>query len=456
MSAFTERIKKSWNVFIGREPVRMYDYAYGSSVRPDRPRLTRGNERSMVNSIYNRIAVDVASINIKHVVSDENGRYIKDKKSGLNEVLTTEANIDQTGRAFIQDAVISMFDEGCVALVPIETDVNPDETGSYEIYSMRTGKVVEWYPKTVRVNIYDERDGKRKDRIIPKDTIAIIENPFYSIMNEPNSTLQRLIRVLNDIDRTNEHNSAGKMDLIIQLPYLTHSQNKKNQAEERRKMLENQLTGSQYGIGYIDATEKIVQLNRSIENNLWQQATDLKKEVYSQLGLTENIFNGTANEQELLDYYTRTVEPILIAITEELTRKFISKTARTQGQKIMYFREPFKLVPINNIADIADRFTRNEVLSSNEIRAILGFKPDSSPKSDQLINSNMPIDQTGYGMIGGEAGGQGMIVDEQGNLVPDDTQQQTDQIVEQLFNDLETQIADIVKNYMGDEEEEEE
>ena len=457
MSTLGERIKKSWNVFIGREPVKTFDYGYSTSTRPERPRLTRGRERSMINSIYNRIAVDVSQTNIKHVVVDENGRYQKDKDdSGLNEVLTTSANLDQTGRALIQDAVISMFDEGCVALVPIETSESPDETDSYKIYSMRTGKILEWFPKHVKVSLYDERTGKRKNLMLKKEDIAIIENPFYAIMNEPNSTLQRLIRILNDIDRTNDHNAAGKMDLIIQLPYLTRSDNKKQQAEERRKLLENQLTGSQYGIGYIDATEKIVQLNRSIENNLWQEAQDLKKDVYAQLGLTENIFNGTANEQEQLDYYTRTVEPILVAITEELTRKFLTKTARTQGQKVMYFREPFKLVPINNIADIADRFTRNEVLSSNEIRSIIGFKPDSNPKSDQLVNSNMPIDQTGYGAEGQGGLANNAIVNDEGEVVPDDTQQMKDDIVNEVFDNIESQIQDIISNYLGTEENEEE
>ena len=462
MSTFGDRIKKSWNIFVGREPVNNVQYVNlgaSSSVRPDRPKLTRGNERSIINSIYNRIAVDVSNISIKHVRVDSNGRYLDDKDSYFNEVLTSSANLDQTGKAFIEDAVISMFDEGCVALVPVVTSQNPNKDGSYDIYEMRTGRIVEWFPKHVKINVYDERKGRRKDLIVSKEQVAIIENPFYSIMNEPNSTLQRLIRVLNDIDRTNDHNAAGKMDLIIQLPYLTRSDNKKAQAEERRKLLENQLTGSQYGIGYIDATEKIVQLNRSIENNLWQQAQDLKKDVYSQLGLTENIFNGTAKEQEFLDYYTRTVEPILVAITEELTRKFISKTARTQGQRVMYFREPFKLVPIANIADIADKFTRNEVLSSNEIRSIIGFKPDMNPKSDQLINSNMPVDETGYGGVAPGMGG-AEIIDEEGNLVPDDTQMKKDEIIEQLFSDLEAQINDIVANYLGegeveDEEEEE-
>lgn len=455
MSTLGERIKKSWNVFIGRDPVKTFNTNIGvsSSSRPDRPRLTRGNERSMINSIYNRIAVDVASIDIKHVVVDKNNRFLNDKDSTLNDVLTTAANLDQTGRAFIQDAVISMFDEGCVALVPVVTDVDPKDTESYKIEEMRTGKIVEWYPSHVRVNVYDQRVGRRREVIVRKEEVAIIENPFYSIMNEPNSTLQRLIRVLNDIDRTNDHNSAGKMDLIIQLPYLAHSEKKKNQALERRQMLEDQLSGSQYGIGYIDATEKIVQLNRSIENNLWQQAQDLKKDVYSQLGLTENIFNGTANEQELLDYYTRTVEPILVAICEELTRKFLTQTARTQGQRIMYFREPFKLVPVNNIADIADRFTRNEVLSSNEIRAILGFKPDTNPKSDALVNSNMPIDQTG---LGAELG---MQVDEAGNPIApmNGVETEKDQAVYELFDEIEKQINDIVEEFLsGNEEKEDE
>lgn len=456
MSTLGERIRDSWNVFRGRESIRTYNYGYSTSTRPDRPKLSRGNERSMVNAIYNRIAVDVASIDIKHVVVDENERFLEEKKSGLNNVLTNSANLDQTGRTFIQDAVISMFDEGCVALVPIETSVNPNNTDSYDIYTMRTGKIVEWYPKNVKVNLYDERVGKRKDIILEKEDIAIVENPFYSIMNEPNSTLQRLIRILNNIDRTNDQNSAGKVDLIIKLPYLVKSESKRAQAEERRKMIENQLSGAQYGIAYIDGTENITQLNRSLENNLWQQAQDLKQDVYNQLGLTEDIFNGKANEQTMLDYYTRTIEPILVAISEELERKFITKTARTQGQRIKFFREPFKLVPVNDIAKTADVLSRNEVLSSNEIRSILGFKPDMNPKSDQLINSNMPYDQQMMAM-NGEVPPEEMAVDE-----VDAEEANADKIAElekyysQIIDDLEKQINEIVENYLSDSDETEE
>lgn len=365
------------------------DYGYSTAYRPDRPKFTRGNERSIVNSIYNRIAVDVAQIDIRHVRLDENDRYIENIDSGLNTCLTLSANIDQTGRALIQDVVMSMFDEGCVAVVPVDTSDNPNLTNSYDIYSLRTGKILEWYPQHVRILVYDDNTGVRREKIVDKSTIAIVENPFYSIMNEPNSTLQRLIRLLNNIDKTNEMNSAGKMDLIIQLPYLAHSEKKINQAEARRKLLEEQLTGSQYGIGYIDATEHIVQLNRSIENNLWTQAQDLKKDVYNQLGLTEAIFDGTAKEEEQLQYYNRTIEPILSAITEEMKRKFLTQTARTQKQSIKYFREPFKIIPVNQVAEIADKFTRNEILSSNELRSIIGFKPVDDPKADKLINANL-------------------------------------------------------------------
>lgn len=403
MPTLGERIKKSWNAFLGREPEPVYKY-YGqaTSIRPDRPKFSRGNDRSIVNSIYNQIAVDVSAIDIRHVKLDENGRYTETIESGLNNVLTLDANIDQTGRALIQDAVMSMFDEGCIALVPTDTSANPNETNSYDIYTMRVAKIMEWYPDRVRVNLYNEITGKKQDIIVKKSTVAIIENPFYSIMNEPNSSLQRLIRVLNSIDRTNEQNAAGKMDLIIQLPYLVKSENRKQQAEARRKAIEDQLTGSQYGIAYVDATEHITQLNRSVENNLWQQAQDLKTEVYNQLGLTQAIFDGTAKEETKLDYYNRTLEPILSAITEELKRKFLTKTARTQGQSIKYFRDPFKLVPVEQIAEIADKFTRNEILSSNEIRSLIGFKPVDDPKADQLINANLnqsdeQLEQMGLG-----------------------------------------------------------
>lgn len=389
MPTLGERLRKSWNAFIGKEPAPVYNYGFSSGLRPDRPRLSRGNERSIVTSIYNRIAVDTAAIDIRHVMLDENGNYSETLNTALNSALTLDANIDQTGRAFVQDVVMSMFDEGCVAIVPTDTSDNPNVTDSYDIYKLRTGRIVEWFPEHVKVNLYNELTGRREDITVKKRTIAIVENPFYSIMNEPNSTLQRLIRILNDIDRTNEKNAAGKMDLIIQLPYLVKSESRREQAEARRKLIENQLTGSQYGIAYIDGTEHITQLNRPVENNLWQQAQDLKTDVYNQLGLTENIFNGTADEKTLLDYYNRTIEPILSAITEEMNRKFLTKNARTRGQAIKFFREPFKLVPVNDLAEIADKFTRNEILSSNELRAIIGYKPVDDPKADELVNANL-------------------------------------------------------------------
>ena len=389
MPTLGERLRKSWNAFIGKEPAPVYNYGFSSGLRPDRPRLSRGNERSIVTSIYNRIAVDTAAIDIRHVMLDENGNYSETLNTALNSALTLDANIDQTGRAFVQDVVMSMFDEGCVAIVPTDTSENPNVTDSYDIYKLRTGRIVEWFPEHVKVNLYNELTGRREDITVKKRTIAIVENPFYSIMNEPNSTLQRLIRILNDIDRTNEKNAAGKMDLIIQLPYLVKSESRREQAEARRKLIENQLTGSQYGIAYIDGTEHITQLNRPVENNLWQQAQDLKTDVYNQLGLTENIFNGTADEKTLLDYYNRTIEPILSAITEEMNRKFLTKNARTRGQAIKFFREPFKLVPVNDLAEIADKFTRNEILSSNELRAIIGYKPVDDPKADELVNANL-------------------------------------------------------------------
>lgn len=398
-----ERIRRSWNAFIGKDqsggkrPLEIYEYSGGSSLRPDRPRFTRDNAKSMLTAIYNRIAVDVADIEIKHVYVDENGQYVDTIDSTLNDILSLDANIDQTGRAFIQDVVMSMFDDGCVAIVPTDTTADPNYTDSYDILALRTGRIKEWYPKKVLVNIYNEQTGIREDVMLSKHTIGIIENPFYAIMNEPNSTLQRLIRVLNHIDKTNEQNAAGKLDLIIQLPYLVKSENRKEQAEARRRALEKQMTGSQYGIGYIDGTEKITQLNRSIENNLWQQAKDLQADVYNQLGLTEEIFKGTADEKVTLDYYNRTIEPIVSAISLEMSRKFLSKNARTRGQTIKYFRNPFKLVPINSIAEMADKFTRNEILTSNEIRSIIGFKPSNDARADQLINSNLNHDEMAYG-----------------------------------------------------------
>jgi hypothetical protein len=390
MSKLTERFRNGWNAFLGRDPTFNYHGSgYGGYYRPDRARLSRNNSRTIVNSIYNRIAVDVASMKIEHVRLDENGNYKETIKSDLNNALTKEANIDQTGKELIQDIVMSMFDEGCVAVVPVDTDIDPYQTDSYKIYSLRTGKIVEWYPQHVKVELYDERTGKKREIVVEKSIAAIIENPFYSIMNEPNSTLQRLIRVLNQLDRTNEQCSAGKMDLIVQLPYSIKSSARQAQAEERRKSLEAQLTGSQYGIGYIDSTEHITQLNRSVENNLWSQAKDLTFELYNQLGLTQSIFDGTADENTQLNYQNRTIAVILTAIVENMERKWISKTARTQGQAIRFFSDPFKLIPVNQLAEMSDKLTRNEIMTSNEVRSVIGLKPSDDPKADELRNSNL-------------------------------------------------------------------
>lgn len=384
-----ERFKSAWNAFMGRDPtVTKYWYG-GSGTRPDRTRHRIQNERSIINSIYNRIAVDSSSIDIKHVRLNNDGNYDKTMDSHLNDVLTKEANIDQTGRALIRDVVYSMLDEGCIALVPTDLTADPDVTESYEVLEARVGKIVEWYPQEVRVEVYNETFGKKEEVVVDKRYTPIIENPFCSIMNEPNSTLRRLLRVLNQLDRVNEQNSAGKMDLIIQLPYPTKSAARKREAEDRRKNLEEQLSGSQYGVGYIDASEKVIQLNRSVENNLWNQAKELKEELFNQLGMTMEILNGTADEKTMLNYYSRIIEPILTAIIEELERKWISKTARSQGQAVRFFRDPFKLVPISNIADIADKFTRNCIMTSNEMRSKIGLVPSKDPKADQLINSNL-------------------------------------------------------------------
>lgn len=384
------RLKHSWNAFMNRDPTIDYrDNGPGYSYRPDRPRLTRGNERSIVTSIYNRIAIDVASININHCRVDENGRFIETIQSSLNTCLNLEANIDQTGRSFMQDVVMSMLDEGCVAIVPIETTIDPKISSSYDILSMRTGKILEWKPKTVRVRVYNEQTGNQEDITVPKNTVAIIENPLYAVINEPNSTMQRLVRKLNILDAVDEQSGAGKLDLIIQLPYTIKSEARRKQADTRRKEIEEQLAGSKYGIAYADGTEKITQLNRSVDNNLMKQIEYLTTMVYSQLGITQAILDGTADEQTMLNYHSRTIEPIVSAIVDEMKRKFLTKTARTQMQTITFFRDPFKLVPINNIADIADKFTRNEVLTSNEIRQIIGMKPSDDPKADELRNSNL-------------------------------------------------------------------
>ena len=387
----SSRLKHAWNAFVNnRDPTASYrDIGPGYSYRPDRPRLTRGNERSIITSVYNRIALDVAAIDIRHVKLDENDRFSEIIESGLNNCLELDANIDQTGRAFIQDAVMSMLDEGCVALVPIETTFNPQQTGSFDINTIRTGKILDWYPKHVRVSVYNERSGKREEIVLPKDTIAIIENPLYAVMNEPNSTMQRLIRKLNLLDAIDEQSGSGKLDLIIQLPYVVKTEARRQQAEARRKDIEMQLAGSKYGIAYTDGTEKVTQLNRSVDNNLMKQIEYLTSMLYSQLGITQAVLEGTADEKTMLNYYSRTIEPIIAAIVDEMKRKFLTKTARTRRQSIAFFRDPFKLVPVDNIAEIADKFTRNEIMTSNEIRQKIGMKPSKDPKADKLINSNL-------------------------------------------------------------------
>lgn len=387
---FMDRIKHSWNAFMNKDPTYNYQNIGTSySYRPDRTRLTRGNERSIVNSIYTRIALDVASIGVKHCRLDENGRFESVIDSNLNNCLTVEANIDQTSRAFLQDIVMSMLDEGSVAIVPVDTTLDPRVTSSYDILSMRTGKIIDWYPSHVRVRLYNDKTGRREEVLLQKKSVAIIENPFYSIMNEPNSTNQRLIRKLNLLDSIDEQSGSGKLDMIVQLPYSVKSPIQEERAENRRQSLERQLSGSKYGIAYIDSTEKITQLNRPIENQLMKQIEYLTSMLHGQLGITQAILDGTADEQTQLNYITHTVEPIISAIVDEMNRKFLTKTARTQNQTIAFFRDPFKLVPVNNIAEIADKFTRNEIMTSNEIRQVIGMKPSDDPKADQLVNSNI-------------------------------------------------------------------
>lgn len=388
---FVDRLKHSWNAFINnRDPTIMYQNLGASyGYRPDRVRFSRGNERSIVTSVYSRIGIDASAIDIRHVRLDDNKRYVEDIASGLNNCLSIEANIDQTARAFMQDVVMSMLDEGCVAIVPIDTTLDPKITGSYDILSMRTGRILDWYPEHVRVRVYNEKTGQKEDIVVPKSSTAIIENPLYAVMNEPNSTMQRLIRKLNLLDVIDEQSGSGKLDLIIQLPYSIRSEGRKQQAEERRKDIEMQLVNSKYGIAYADSTEKITQLNRSVDNNLMKQIEYLTNMLYSQLGITQTILDGTADEQTLLNYNNRTIEPILLAIVDEMKRKFLTKTARSQKQSIELFRDPFRLVPVNNIAEIADKFTRNEILTSNEIRQIIGMKPSKDPRADMLLNSNI-------------------------------------------------------------------
>lgn len=443
--AVGSRLKHAWNAFRNNSSQSYYrDVGIGYSYRPDRPRFTRGNERSIVTSVYNRIALDVAQINIQHVRLDDNDRFLEVIDSGLNTCLSLEANIDQTGRSFIQDIVMSMFDEGCVAVVPVDTDDDPGDgiPGSFDVDTMRTGKVLEWYPQHVRVRLYNDQTGLKEDIMLPKSAVAIIENPLYAVMNEPNSTMQRLIRKLNLLDVVDEQSSSGKLDLIIQLPYVIKTDARRQQAENRRREIEKQLSGSKYGIAYTDGTEHITQLNRSVGNNLMAQIEYLTSMLYSQLGITQSILDGTADEKTMLNYYNRTVEPIVSAIADEMKRKFLTKTARSQKQSIKFFRDPFKLVPVTELAEIVDKLTRNEVATSNEARQIIGWKPSKDPKADELRNKNL-------NQSGGEA-----------SAVPgaDTGGGEQDQIVNELLDSLEAEIDAIIGNYLsgdgGDEEEE--
>lgn len=391
-----DRLQHAWNAFLGKDDLYSFsgsktswDLGYSSSTRPDRLYLSRGNERSIVNAVYNRIAIDASSVEVKHVRLDDSGRYKEDINSSLNNCLTLEANKDQTARAFMQDIVMSLLDEGVIAIVPIDTDINPLISTSYDIETMRTGKIIQWWPDQVQIEVYNDRKGIKENLIMPKSEVAIVENPLYSITNAPNSTLQRLIRKLNILDAIDEQSGSGKLDLIIQLPYIIKTKARQEQAEQRRKDIEQQLASSKFGIAYTDGTEKITQLNRSVENNLMSQIEYLTSMLYSQLGITEEVLNGTADEKTMLNYNNRTIEPIVAAVVDEMKRKFLTKTARSQKQTIMYFNNPFRLIPLTNMADIADKFTRNEIMSSNEIRQIVGMRPVEDPQADELRNKNL-------------------------------------------------------------------
>lgn len=390
-NSLASRFRHAWNAFVGnKDPTVKYrDIGIGYSYRPDRARFTRGNERSIITSVFNRIAMDVAAIDIKHCRLDENDRFLEEIQSGLNTCLNLEANIDQTGRAFKQDLVMSLLDEGCVVAVPVDTTIDPEKSTGFDILTMRVGKVINWYPEHVKVRVYNDRTGRKEEITVHKRSVAIIESPLYSVINEPNSTMQRLIRKLILLDETDEKTASGKLDLIIQLPYVIKTEARREQARERMQDIERQLARSKYGVAYTDGTEKIVQLNRSLENNLLNQVDKLQENLYSQLGITDEILKGSADEATMLNYYSRTTEPIISAIVDEFKRKFLTKTARTQGQSILFFRDPFKLVPVNSIADIADKFTRNEIMTSNEIRQAIGLKPSNEPKADMLLNSNL-------------------------------------------------------------------
>lgn len=387
--SFGSRLRHAWNAFTGNIQMNYRDLGMSYSYRVDRPRMSRGNERSIVTSVYNRIALDVAALNVQHVRLDENGRFLSVIDDGLNNCLTLEANVDQTARSFIQDVVISMFDEGSVAIVPVDTTTDPNVSGSYDIQSLRVGQILDWYPQYIRARVYNEQTGRKEDIVVPKSAVAIIENPLYAVINEPNSTMQRLIRKLNLLDVIDEQSGSGKLDLIIQLPYVIKTEARRQQAENRRKDIESQLSGSKYGIAYTDGIEHITQLNRSVNNNLMSQIEYLTSMLYSQLGITQSILDGTADEKTMLNYNNRTIEPIISAIVDEMKRKFLTKTARSQRQSISFFRDPFKLVPVNEIAEIADKFTRNEIMTSNEIRQVVGMKPSEDPRADELRNKNL-------------------------------------------------------------------
>lgn len=442
--SFGSRLKHAWNVFTGNIQINYRDLGMSYSYRADRPRMSRGNEKSIVTSVYNRIALDVAALNVQHVRLDKNGRFISVIDDGLNNCLTLEANVDQTARSFIQDVVISMFDEGSVAIVPVDTTTDPNVSGSYDIQSLRVGQILDWYPQYIRARVYNEQTGRKEDIVVPKSAVAIVENPLYAVINEPNSTMQRLIRKLNLLDVIDEQSGSGKLDLIIQLPYVIKTEARRQQAENRRKDIENQLSGSKYGIAYTDGTEHITQLNRSVNNNLMSQIEYLTSMLYSQLGITQSILDGTADEKTMLNYNNRTIEPIISAIVDEMKRKFLTKTARSQRQSISFFRDPFKLVPVNDIAEIADKFTRNEIMTSNEIRQIIGMKPSNDPKADELRNKNL-------NSLSEE--NQSLILDEEDAYSEEQmTQEDYDAAINDL-DDLDAQLDELEAELNEDEDE---
>lgn len=435
MGNFTDRLKHAWNAFQGKQPLGFPYQNLGSSygVRPDRPYLRLGGERTIIASIYNRIAVDVAAINIRHVRLDQNNRFLEEFHSGLDECLTVQANIDQSGRQFIEDVVISMLDEGCVALVPVDTDINPLNTNAYDILSMRVGKIEQWFPEHVQVLVYNEKTGQKQEVVLPKSKVAIVENPLYTVMNSPNSTLRRLIHKLSLLDTVDEASSSGKLDMIIQLPYVIKTDARRAEAEKRRQQIEEQLSLSKYGVAYADGTEKIVQLNRPLTNNLLDQIKYLQEQLYNQLGITEDVLKGTGDEKVMLNYYNRTIEPILGAIADAMKRSFLTKTARTQGQSIMYFRDPFRLVPLNDLAEIADKLTRNAIVTSNEFRGVLGFKPvTDDPQADKLRNKNIAAVNDVNGI-------------EMSKQLPDQHQEEIDKAMADL-QDQDRQLDDLEAN----------